>query len=239
MFEKNPSRKGIRKVDLNNWVDYNMIGKAQEFESRVKAENPEFDLLWEEIEYLKYNRYIFETNENGIQRFEGMLGITNPKVDLEQRRQEVYFLWNKKIIWTDRTLREWLNEIMGYNNYDIKLLYNDYIFEFVIYAPQKKGIDNQWLSNQLRKIIPANLFIRWKLVIEQKIYYGMTTQTGKKITLKPYTAEDFESKKNLHHGMGIYYKRIIRKMKAPEVFTTNYLEMIEEVTAEGERLKYE
>lgn len=227
-----------RNVDIAQHLPQDIIGKGLEFQEIRKVENIELTKLWQNINSVLNNMFIHLAEERGISYYEQILGI-DPEGTLEERRQKVFNLWNRKIIWTHRSLEEWLNESIGEGNYKIELIYDEYIAEFVIYMDKIIKFKKEWLEKELRKIIPANLIIRWRLVFVQNIYIGMTAISGKKITLKPYVAEDFESHNEVYHGMGIYYKKTIRKFKKPEVFTTNYIDMLVKVTAEGDDLKYE
>ncbi|WP_195444675.1 putative phage tail protein [Peptoniphilus harei] len=150
-----------RNVDLALWAPWNVIGKAREFDARVKSENKEFNLLWDEFERVQNAAFIFKTNSKTIKYWEEMLGISPSKdASLIDRQRKVYIEWNKRVKWTHRTLLKWLNIFVGESNYRIKLTYNEYELEVELLINNK--FKDYEIYKELREIIPANLGISIK-----------------------------------------------------------------------------
>ncbi|WP_277251232.1 putative phage tail protein [Peptoniphilus vaginalis] len=151
-----------RKVDLKSYNDYETIGKSPDWIDWSDSESLEFDFVAKRILKIYADRFILQASEYGIGRYERILGIEPGKNEsLEDRRKRVYLLWNKKIRYTDRSLREMLDVLLGKTNYRMALYYNEYGFEIEIFVG--KGYeDDESLYETIRQIIPANLNINTK-----------------------------------------------------------------------------
>ena len=167
-----------RKVDLASYNDYETIAKSPDWIDWTDSESLEFDFLARRILKVYADRFILQASEYGISRYEKILGIEPVEESFEERRKRVYLLWNKKIRWTHRTLLKWLDAAVGKDNYEVELLYNDYeiIFELKI---QKTIFDMPWLEKELRKIIPANLLMSFRLYILDELVIKDKTNTYK------------------------------------------------------------
>lgn len=166
-----------RKVDLAAYNDYETIAKSPDWIDWTDSESLEFDFLTRRILKTYADKFILQASEYGIYRYEKILGIEAREDEtLNDRRKRVYLLWNKKIRWTHRTLLKWMDAAVGKNNYEVELLYNDYeiIFELKI---QKAEFDIPWLEKELRKIIPANLLMSFRLYILDELVIKDKTDT--------------------------------------------------------------
>lgn len=228
-----------RDVDIGKHLPQDIIGKGLEFSEIRGNENYELSHLFLEINRLLKNTFIQSADRLGLDFYEKLIG---EKIDgsLEERRRKIYALWNKKTIWTHRTLIEWLNEYVGTNNYELDLHYNAYKIEFKIFVSSRFETDQAWLRKQLRMIIPANLGIIWTLVFRQEIYYGLADQRRHKVTIYPNEAEDQTVTQPLYFAAGYYAKKIKTKDLPIEVWILDEYGMQAEVTGYGgERLKYD
>lgn len=83
----------IRDVDLNSYLPPYLKG-YKEIAETLKAEDPEFRLLWEQVDRLLKNQFIEDSDEYGISRREEILGVLPSSYDtLESRRSRVQALW--------------------------------------------------------------------------------------------------------------------------------------------------
>ncbi len=109
----------IREVNLPLYLPGFMSGYKEPV-AVLEAENPEFYELWQEKEQIFFNRFISKANENGISRFEKMMGLCPSLTDsLEVRKDRVYMMWNNTIPYTKKALIERLNTLLGTNGYVI------------------------------------------------------------------------------------------------------------------------
>lgn len=221
-----------RNVDLALWAPWDVIGKAREFDARVKSENKEFNLLWAELERVQNAAFIFKTNSKTIKYWEEMLGISPSKdASLSDRQRKVYIEWNKRVKWTHRTFLKWLDVYLGKDNYKLSLDYDKYGIEIDVTVKGSLYFDLDDLGRQVRDIIPANLtqFIRIKFIRDQKIFYGMYGQKAKKITIMAVKPEDRVFNLSTYYGIGEVRKRLKRRAIMPDVWTVDDVGMMKEI----------
>lgn len=221
-----------RNVDLSLWAPWDVIGKAREFDARVKSENKEFNLLWVELERVQNAAFIFKTNSKTIKYWEEMLGISPRKdASLSDRQRKVYIEWNKRVKWTHRTFLKWLDVYLGKGNYKLSLDYDKYGIEIDVIVKESLYFDLDDLGRQVRDIIPANLtqFIRIKFIRDQKIFYGMYGQKVKKITIMAVKPEDRVFNLPTYYGIGEVRKRLKRRARMPDVWTVDDVGMMKEI----------
>ncbi|MFQ9967284.1 MAG: putative phage tail protein [Peptoniphilus sp.] len=221
-----------RNVDLSLWAPWDVIGKAREFDARVKSENKEFNLLWVELERVQNAAFIFKTNSKTIKYWEEMLGISPRKdASLSDRQRKVYIEWNKRVKWTHRTFLKWLDVYLGKDNYKFSLDYDKYGIELDVIIKESLYFDLEDLQRQVRDIIPANLtqFIRIKFIRDQKIFYSMYGQKAKKITIMAVKPEDRVFNIPTYYGIGEVRKRLKRKARMPDVWTVDDVGMMKEI----------
>lgn len=165
-----------RKVDLASYNDYETIAKSTDWVDWTDSENLEFDFLARRILKVYADRFILQATEYGLSRYEKLLKIEPGKNEsLEERRKRVYLLWNKKVIWTHRTLLKWLDIAIGKENYDVELFYDEY--GIVIDVTVSRNFDLDAFYYMLRwEILPANLDIQIRLSFKTDLI--LTTQSG-------------------------------------------------------------
>lgn len=111
----------IRDVDLVDYYLPPFMQKYKEPVAALKAEEPEFQLIWNATDRVLYNHFISTADEYGISRFEKLLGITSSAEDtIESRRERVQSRWFKTIPYTMKTLIRKLIVLSGDNNFSIK-----------------------------------------------------------------------------------------------------------------------
>lgn len=221
-----------RNVDLALWAPWDVIGKAREFDARVKSENKEFNLLWAELERVQNAAFIFKTNSKTIKYWEEMLGVSPSKdASLSDRQRKVYIEWNKRVKWTHRTFLKWLDVYLGKDNYKLSLDYDKYGIEIDVTIKESLYFDLDDLQRQVRDIIPANLtqFIRIKFIRDQTIYYGMYGQKAKRITIMAVKPEDRAFNLSTYYGIGEVRKRLKRRARMPDVWTVDDVGMMKEI----------
>lgn len=110
----------IREVDLVSYLPPYLQQYNQETVAALKAENPEFRLIWEASDRVLYNEFIATADEYGISRFEKILNILPSKEDtLESRRARVQSRWFTEIPYTLKALISKLIALCGDSNFEI------------------------------------------------------------------------------------------------------------------------
>lgn len=103
----------IREVDLVSYLPL-FMRKYKEPAAALEAENPEFAILWKAADTIMRNRFISTADEDGIARFEKLMGIMPSESDtLEIRRIRLQNRWCNVVPHTMRVLRAKLSELLG------------------------------------------------------------------------------------------------------------------------------
>lgn len=103
----------IREVDLVSYLPP-FMRKYKEPVAALEAENPEFAALWRAADGILRNRFISTADEDGIVRFERLLGIVPLENDtLEMRRIRLQNRWHNEVPYTMRVLKSKLAELLG------------------------------------------------------------------------------------------------------------------------------
>lgn len=122
----------------------------------MESEEPEFKILWNLFEKVFNNQFIQYCDEDGISKFEEMLGLHRYENDtLEIRIFRVLTYWNDQIPYTWRVLVNRMNQLCGIGNYELKPNFNNYELGVTTKFDDSKKYDE--LNNMLKTILPANL----------------------------------------------------------------------------------
>lgn len=113
----------IRDVDFVEYYIPPFMQKYQEPVAALKAEEPEFVIVWKAVDRILYNHFVSTADEYGISRFEKMLGIYPSAEDtLESRRSRVQSKWFNAVPYTWKLLLQKLTVLCG--NTDFVLSHN-------------------------------------------------------------------------------------------------------------------
>ena len=122
----------------------------------MESEEPEFKILWNLFKKVFNNQFIQYCDEDGISKFEEMLGLHRYENDtLEIRIFRVLTYWNDQIPYTWRVLVNRMNQLCGIGNYELKPNFNNYELGVTTKFDGSKKYDE--LNNMLKTILPANL----------------------------------------------------------------------------------
>lgn len=99
----------IREVDLVSYLPEFMQGYKEPV-AALKAEDPEFTIVWKGTDKILYNHFISTADEYGIQRFEKLLNISPSDGDtLESRRSRCQSKWFNRVPYS---MRVFLQKLM-------------------------------------------------------------------------------------------------------------------------------
>lgn len=146
--------------------------------------------MWDEFYRTLKNTLILEADEEGISRWEDMLGII-PMGSLEDRRLKVFLEWNSTVIWTDRTLRRFLDLFLGERTYEMDLIYDKYALKIKVYFGSTNVTTNV-LMDELRKIIPANIAMFTTVEVKFRPIWAGGRRRALKITYHEYQFTDIK-----------------------------------------------
>ena len=128
----------------------------REMATIMETEQFEIDRLWLEAENALADQFLLEATENGVERWESMLGISPKDTDsLDERRFRILTKLNQELPYTLRKLTQALTNLCGNDMFSIEVIAAEYHVEI------KLGLENknnyQEVVNVLGKMIPANM----------------------------------------------------------------------------------
>ena len=128
----------------------------REIRNIMVSEEPELRLLWELLRKVFNNQFIQYCDEDGISKFEEMLGLHRYENDtLEIRIFRVLTYWNDQIPYTWWVLVNRMDQLCGAGNYELRPNFNAYELGITTKFDDAKKYDE--LNNMLKTILPANL----------------------------------------------------------------------------------
>lgn len=152
----------IREVQLlSHLPEY--IQSYREIQKIMEAETPEVQRLEDKSEVIKDNQFISFCEEEGIKRYEELLGVIALDDDtLENRRFRVLSAWNNYIPYTMVTLKQRLEMLCGVDGYLLELRADRYFLKVQIALTSKKNYAQ--VEKLLQEVVPCNLMIHVSLL---------------------------------------------------------------------------
>lgn len=146
------------------------------------ADQPEIVLLWQAAENVFKDQFIMDATENGVSRWEKILGIV-PKAThtLEERKFDILTRINEKLPFTITTLKEQLSTLCGADGYSVFLDNNKYLLKVQIALKAKNNFEA--VNSLLKRIVPANMMILLSLKYNQNEVLSRYTHRQ----LQPFT----------------------------------------------------
>lgn len=173
----------VRDVDLIKYLPL-FVAEYEEIQEITETENPEFRLAIKKVDQAKENQFIISADEEGISRFERLLGIRpKEKADLEDRRKEILARWNDVSVYTYKGLILRLNQLLGIGNYEIYPRFDDY--ELELEYRNKTGFESY-----IREIIPANIALSTQLAIVSESKFSVASISGEHIVISQPALDD-------------------------------------------------
>lgn len=122
----------------------------------METEQSEIDRLWDAAENTLADQFILEATENGVKRWESVLGISPKGTDtLDERKFRILTRLNQELPYTVTKLQEVLTTICGAGNFSINLQPNEYHIEIKLALANKNNYNE--VADVLKKMIPANM----------------------------------------------------------------------------------
>ena len=142
-------------VDLTAYLPP-FLTRYGEMKEIIKAEEPEFSLLWDNAEKALGNGFISTANEKGIANYERLLSLLPEKSDsLEQRRARVMSKWLAKLPYTRKALIERLGTLCG-GDFSLDCRFEEYTLKVLVHFRQYN--DFLEVKKLLREMLPANIY---------------------------------------------------------------------------------
>ena len=155
------------KADIIKYLPF-FMQEYLEMQEITETEDIEFNWLIDILIEMLNNQFITTCDEEGIARFEQLLQIIPYSNDsLEQRINRVLVLWNNKVPYTMKTLKQMLETLCGTNGYQVIL--NNNAYELLINTYFNDTNMLKTLNDMLNRVVPANLTINNQNYINQEL----------------------------------------------------------------------
>ena len=155
----------------------------RELREIIIAEEPEFDMLVENLENTLNSMFIETATEMGLEKYEKLLNIKPISTNIEERRANVMALWFSNMPFTIRALKERLSMIQGNTNVDA------WVTNYLLHVKTDLSTNEQ-ISNAriiIDSMIPANLGLQFdfETIFRDVIaWYGVAALYNTSTTLK-------------------------------------------------------
>lgn len=155
----------IREVDLISYLP-EYLQEYREIQEALNSQQPEVQKLEDITEILMNNQFILWSDEQGIERFENMLGLKALDDDtLENRRFRVLSRWNNAIPYTVFILKEKLKTLCGEEGYSLEIFHEEYRIKVRVALKSRKNY--RMAEEMLLEVVPANMVIDLSLLYNQ------------------------------------------------------------------------
>jgi hypothetical protein len=165
-----------REINLIDYLPPFLQG-YREMQAIMTAENPEFQAVSDEGQVVLDNTFIMYCNEDGIARFERMLGIYPlPSDPLEARQSRVLTRWNDVVPYTLKSFLSKLASLQRNNNIQITI-YNDQYKIKVVTHLEKQGQQDD-LAYLFKTVLPCNLVVESINILDVQTSGDLTLGNG-------------------------------------------------------------
>jgi hypothetical protein len=155
----------LREVDVSQYYP-EIMQNAREFKYLTTAENPELNLVQQELQNILNVQFIRDSTENGVVRREKMLKITPFASDtLDERKFRLLARYNEDIPYTVPNLRIQLANICGAGGYRLTIVNNTFTIIVKVELVAKKKLDT--VREFLERVVPLNMIIDLDLMYNQ------------------------------------------------------------------------
>lgn len=201
-----------RTVDLWQYLP-EFLKQFRELDGLFEAERPQFQALEHNRQSLLDNLFIETATNEGLKRFESILGLTPSAGEtLEVRRSNVLTNWFSNKVYTMKTLLTILQVLQGNNNVQLTWDSVDPFLLHVVTRLEKRGqVDKVY--EILEKMLPMNVDYDSDNFIEVNQTIPLYTAVGLTGTFTLFLTNDFNEEVdisgNAFVGMANTYTEII------------------------------
>ena len=152
-------RCGVMWLD-RKLIDYlpPVLQQTREMQAVMEGEQPAVAGLWDAWKTVLDALFVRYANEQGLARWERMLGIRPRGTDsMEVRRVAVLARLNEQLPFTERTLRLMLDGVCGPGGYTLEIIYWEYRVFVRVHLWEKRAMDEA--AALLGRVVPANMVI--------------------------------------------------------------------------------
>ena len=169
-------------------IDYlpSFLQGYRELDAIVKIEQPEINSLWDSAEQTLANQFISEATENGVKRWESMLGISPKGTDtIDERKFRILTKLNHELPYSLRKLEHALTNLCGVDGFYIEVFASEHHVEVKLALGNHNNYSE--VENILNKMIPANMTRHIELmynthtILSQMTYAQLSAYTHERL----------------------------------------------------------
>ncbi|MCT6924111.1 putative phage tail protein [Metasolibacillus sp.] len=154
-----------REVDILGYLPPILL-EIKELKAIAGVENPILEKLWRMIDATLNNQFIITADENGIGRYEKMLGLQVSDSDtLETRIFRVLARYQEQAPYTYRTLKLILDSLLGTGNYTMERNVEEKWLTVKIELTVKRQFEV--VEDTLERMVPQNMILTVELRFNQ------------------------------------------------------------------------
>lgn len=169
-----------------------VIAPAKEFKKLAAAENPELKLAADGLWKWFLATFVYYADEDGIERWEDMLGIRAPAAaSIEARRLAILSRINNNIPYTERWIRAFYDTIYGPGSIAVTVTPADYALRISSESEISRSVPRA--MREARMYAPANLTIRATINYRNdfKLLAGIRTKIRKTVHIYSASSSDW------------------------------------------------
>lgn len=188
----------MSKLSILDWMD-DILKEYLEYEEIAAAEDPQFFKLYAAINKWNKNNFAHEADEEGLAKFEQLLGIVPHKTEsLEDRRARVIAKLNTRLPYTEIQLRRLLGGILGYDGFTLTV--KDLILTLSLAEGNNSRL--QIILDILGEIVPMNILIVIHQLITKRIdvYFGGIVRVGNRLRIHPFYVSEIMNNGSIYYG---------------------------------------
>lgn len=139
-------------------IDYlpSFVQEYKEIKAIMDAEQVSVETAWNDAENVLADQFVQDATENGVKRYEKLLGIT-PKATytLDERKFNILARMNEQLPYTMESLNKSLRSLCGEDGYFLKLETDSY--EMTVKLALSNENNMEAVKELLYKMVPANI----------------------------------------------------------------------------------
>lgn len=174
-----------KEVDILGYLPPILL-EIKELKAIAGVENPILESLWRMIDATLNNQFIITADEEGISRYEKMLGLQVSDSDtLETRIFRVLARYQEQAPYTYRTLRLILDSLLGVGNYTMERNVAEKWLTVKIELIVKRQFEA--VEETLERMVPQNMILTVELrfnqwgKIKQKTWGELLSKTWREV----------------------------------------------------------
>lgn len=171
---------------LINYLDGCILKDYEEIQEILRVEQIAEEAIWRELDYLKRESRVQDSEDDGLEHWEGILEFRPLDTDtIDIRRLRIKGKLNETLPYTYRVICSMLEALCGENGVEVERRIEDYIFSVKVALKSKKL--KAEVEKLLDTILPENMILEVSLkyntyrVLSKKTYAELAAFTHRQL----------------------------------------------------------